>query len=140
MSHPVREIHRVLRDNGLAYHHFLSREVLREGHIGIPLSHRLPCGRLRFLYTLALRRLGLGYNGGSVSPRESTIRQLAWIDEFTAYRPNSDVHIVFGRYFYVSHREIAYSRFRAGSSRLVRSLLSIALLTGFYRRHSAGWD
>ena len=31
------EIHRLLRPGGIAYHHFPSREVVREGHLGIPL-------------------------------------------------------------------------------------------------------
>jgi len=54
-------LNRVLKPGGCMLSIFPSRDVLREGHIGIPLAHRFARGsRARLLYTWALRRAGLG--------------------------------------------------------------------------------
>jgi SAM-dependent methyltransferase len=118
----VAELDRLLGADGLMYHHFPSREVLREGHIGIPLAHRLPPGRARTGYTLALRALGLGYHR-DLPPRAWTARALEWIDAYTFYRPYAEVARVFGKRFLIRGREADYCRFRA-EGRWVRPLLS----------------
>src|SRR5207302_3679615 len=57
----LREIHRVLAPGGLLLSIFPSRDVFREGHIGIPFSHWFARhSRIRFYYTWALRAAGLG--------------------------------------------------------------------------------
>jgi SAM-dependent methyltransferase len=126
----VDELDRVLRDDGLMYHHFPSREVIREGHIGIPLAHRLPRGRLRREYVRALRAAGLGSHKDDVPAGAWSQKMLDWLDAYTHYRPYREVVAEFGRLFELRHREIDYCRFRsAGSGPVVRRLLAIEKLT-----------
>ena len=120
----VREIERVLRPGGVAYHHFPSRAVWREGHIGIPLAHRMPPGRARLAYTTALRRAGLGKFKDDRPAREWAIEKLEWIDRWTIYRPASEIHAIFGRNANLVNREIEYCRFRAAGRRGLHALLS----------------
>ena len=120
----VREIERVLRPGGVTYHHFPSRAVWREGHIGIPLTHRMPAGRARLAYTTALRRAGLGKFKDERPAREWAIEKLEWIDRWTIYRPASEIHAIFGRNADLVNREIDYCRFRAGDRRGLRTVLS----------------
>jgi SAM-dependent methyltransferase len=83
----LREIHRVLKTNGVLLALFPSRDVIREGHIGIPLAHWFPKGsRVRYWYTLALRSLGLGLDKGGRTRVEWTEHWLDWLDRFTFYR------------------------------------------------------
>ena len=119
----VAEIERVVKPGGIMYHHFPSREVWREGHIGIPFSHRLPAGRARLRYTELLRRLGAGIYKDERPPREWAREKLRWIDDWTVYRPTAELHEVFGRCATVTHREIDYCRFRAGDRRALASML-----------------
>jgi len=112
----------LLAADGLMYHHFPSREVLREGHIGIPLAHRFPPGRARTAWTLTLRRIGLGYHRNA-PPRAWTRKQLDWIDAYTFYRPYREIAHVFGERFVIRAREGDYCRFRA-EGRRIRPLLS----------------
>lgn len=110
----LAEIHRVLKPGGTALSLFPSRDVLREGHIGIPLSHRLPRdSRLRFLYTWALRSLGLGlWKEQAPTRRQWAEDKLRWIDTYTYYRSREDIFRAFGRYFRSELRESDYIRFR----------------------------
>jgi SAM-dependent methyltransferase len=128
----VGELARVLKQNGTAYHHFPSREVLREGHIGIPLAHRLPEGRLRFAYVALLRRLGLGSNKADLPIRTWTRVMLDWLDAYCYYRPYTRLLSEFTEYFSVRHREIDYCRFRAADRPWLRRPLEIEPLRGFY--------
>ena len=120
----VREIERVLRPGGVAYHHFPSRAVLREGHIGIPLAHLMPPGRARLAYTTALRRAGLGKFKDDRPAREWAIEKLEWIDRWTVYRSAHEIHEVFGRNAELVNREIEYCRFRAADRSGLRTVLS----------------
>ncbi len=110
----LREIHRVLVPGGRLLSVFPSRDVLREGHIGIPLAHRLPRGSgLRFYYTLALRRLGLGtWKAEAPTCREWAEEKLLWIDVYTRYRSRREIFRTFRRYFKSELREIDYVRYR----------------------------
>ena len=119
----VREIERVLKPGGVSYHHFPSRRVLREGHIGIPLAHRLPPGRARLRYATALRRLGLGIYKDDRPARRWAEEKLEWVDRWTVYRPMREIRAIFGRNATLRGREIEYCRFRAGDRRLLRALL-----------------
>jgi SAM-dependent methyltransferase len=119
----VAEIERVVKPDGVMYHHFPASEVWREGHIGIPFAHRLPAGRLRLRYTELLRSLGAGIYKDDRPARVWAEEKLAWIDEWTVYRRSIEIHQVFGRHARIEHREIDYCRFRAGDRRWLRALL-----------------
>jgi SAM-dependent methyltransferase len=119
------EIHRVLKPGGSLLALFPSKEVLREGHIGIPLVHRLPAGRGRRSYTVAMRRLGLGYNKADKSPSVWADDALAWLDEYTTYRTKRAALAPFLRRFRVSMREDDFLRFRL---RMVPRLAPLAFL------------
>lgn len=120
----LAETTRVLRPRGVQYHHFPSRGVVREGHIGIPMAHWLRPGRFRTGYTLALRRLGLGsFKEENPDPRAWTEFKLDWIDRYCFYRPYRELAAAFGRDYDIVHREIDYCRFRAqGHPALERAL------------------
>jgi SAM-dependent methyltransferase len=118
------ELDRILRPGGVCYHHFPSKMTLREGHIGIPLAHLLPRGRARLLYTAALRAVGLGANKDDRPPMRWAAENLAWIDEFTVYRPPGAVESILARHGVVRHRELDYCRFRAADRPLLRRLLN----------------
>ena len=124
----IREIERVLKPGGVSYHHFPSKAVLREGHIGIPLAHRLPPGRVRLYYTAALRKLGAGIYKDDRPAREWAAAKLRWIDEWTVYRPRHEIHALFGREAELRNREIDYCRFRAGDRQPLRALLELPVM------------
>jgi SAM-dependent methyltransferase len=121
----VREIERVVKPDGVMYHHFPSRSVIREGHIGLPWSHRLPKGRARLAYATLLRRLGLGIFKDDRPAAEWAAEKLEWIDNWTEYRSAKEIHEIFGRHATLRHREIEYCRFRAAEqSPLLGALLA----------------
>jgi SAM-dependent methyltransferase len=108
------EIHRVLKPGGLVLSLFPSRDVIREGHIGIPFSHWFPRdSRARFYYTWALRRLGLGtWKQQAPTCRQWAVDKLAWIDAYTHYRSRGEIFAAFERYFRYELRESDYIRYR----------------------------
>lgn len=108
------EIHRVLIPGGTLLSIFPSRDVWREGHIGIPFSHWFRKGsRWRFFYTWALRSLGLGiWKEQAPTRRQWASDKLAWIDAYTHYRPRNEIFGFFERYFRSELREPDYIRFR----------------------------
>lgn len=110
----LAEIHRVLKPGGVALSLFPSRDVFREGHIGIPFAHWFSKGsRLRLYYTWALRGLGLGtWKQEAPTCRQWAMDKLAWIDAYTHYRPRSEIFRAFDRYFENELRESEYIRFR----------------------------
>ncbi|HET6547253.1 MAG TPA: class I SAM-dependent methyltransferase [Solirubrobacter sp.] len=120
----VGEIERVTRPGGVTYHHFPYRTVWREGHIGIPFSHRLPAGRARLLYTMALRSLGAGKFRDGLPTRQWAEESLAWVDRWTVYRGAGEIEAAFGGRERIRHREIDYCRFRAADRPLLRRLLA----------------
>jgi SAM-dependent methyltransferase len=129
------ELDRVLRPDGRMYHHFPSKEVLREGHIGIPLAHRLPRGRLRAGYTHLLYRFGFGtHRDGRPTASGWVAWKLDWIDRYCVYRPYRALRRSFDRRYVVTHREIDYCRFRAGGRPVLERLLGVDALIPIYER------
>ena len=124
----VREIERVVRPDGVMYHHFPTREVVREGHIGIPLAHRVPPGRGRLYYTMLLRRLGVGRYKDERPARPWAEERLAYVDNWTVYRSTRELLQIFGANATVRHREIDYCRFRAAGRKGLPTLLSRPVL------------
>lgn len=110
----LAEIHRVLRPGGTVLSLFPSADVWREGHIGIPFSHRLARGsRLRFYYTWALRSVGFGaWKEQAPTAREWAAAKLAWIDAWTHYRLRREILACYSRYFTSELREADYIRYR----------------------------
>jgi SAM-dependent methyltransferase len=110
----LAEIHRVLRPGGTVLSLFPSRDVFREGHIGIPFSHWFPKdSRMRFYYTWALRALGMGtWKDQAPTARQWAVDKLRWIDTYTRYRPRREIFRAFDRYFSNELRESDYIRFR----------------------------
>jgi SAM-dependent methyltransferase len=114
LSATLSEIHRVLQPGGAVLSLFPSRDVFREGHIGIPFSHWFrKDSRTRFYYTWALRSLGLGiWKEQSPTCRQWAIDKLAWIDAYTRYRSRREIFEAFGRFFSSELRESDYIRYR----------------------------
>lgn len=107
-------IHRVLKPGGTLLSVFPSRDVWREGHIGIPFAHWFPRGsRARFPFAWALRSVGFGYwKEQAPTRRQWAIDKLAWIDAHTHYRPRAEIFTAFDRYFRNEGREADYIRYR----------------------------
>jgi len=108
------EIHRVLKPGGTLLSIFPSRDVWREGHIGIPFAHWFPRGsRARFLFVWALRSLGFGYwKEQAPTRRQWAIDKLAWLDAFARYHSRAEIFDAFERYFRNRGREADYIRYR----------------------------
>lgn len=131
----VAEIDRVLAPGGVSYHHFPTRDGLREGHIGIPLAHRLPPGRLRFTYTYGLRRAGFGkHKDERPDPREWTGWKLDWMDRYCFYRSNAEISWLLSKDHLVVHRELDYARFRAAGRSGLRRILGVRPLQPLLQR------
>ena len=110
----LAEIHRVLKPGGTVLSIFPSRDVFREGHIGIPFAHWLRRGStLRLLYTWGLRRLGLGHHKAEAATcRQWASDKLAWIDTYTHYRSRREIRVSFERHLSNEFRESDYIRYR----------------------------
>ena len=126
----LQEIHRVLRPGGAVLSIFPSRDVFREGHIGIPFSHWFARdSRLRFYFTWALRSLGLGtWKEEAPTARQWAVDKLRWLDRYTRYRSRAEIFRVFGRYFQNELRESDYIRYRLldrPGRRLIADLLRL---------------
>ena len=108
------EIHRVLKPDGAVLSIFPSRDVFREGHIGIPFAHWFPRNsQLRFYYVWGLRRLGLGtWKQEAPACRQWAVDKLAWIDAYTHYRSRREIFDAFGHFFVSELRESDYIRYR----------------------------
>ena len=131
----LAEIHRVLKPGGTVLSVFPARDVWREGHIGIPFSHRLPKGsRVRFLYTWFLRAIGFGtWKEQAPTPRQWAIDKLEWIDRWTRYRSRREIFTTYARYFNSDMREADYIGYRLMDRpttvrRLLRSSLKLPLV------------
>jgi len=114
LDRTLAEIHRVLRPGGTALSIFPSRDVWREGHIGIPFSHWFARdSRARFYYTWLLRSLGAGtWKEQAPTTRRWAVDKLAWIDKYTRYRARREIFQTYGKYFDNEFCEPDYIRFR----------------------------
>jgi SAM-dependent methyltransferase len=114
LDHELAGIHRVLKPGGVALSLFPSRDVWREGHIGIPFAHWFRRGsRARLWYAWALRSLGFGYwKEQAATRRQWATDKLAWIDAYTRYRSRAGIFRAFDRYFRNEPLEADYIRYR----------------------------
>jgi SAM-dependent methyltransferase len=131
----LQRLERILKDDGQMCLHFPTLEVVREGHIGIPLVHRLSRNsRFRFHYTVMLRRLGFGYRKGEESPKDWATLQLNWLDTYCFYRPWRTLRRTFEEKFTVQHSELEYIRYRARNRKVLTRLLEIPVARWFAER------
>ena len=115
----LSEISRVLKPGGLIAALFPTREVLREGHIGIPMSHWWPAGsRSRFLWVRTGRILGLGYHKGGKSLTQWTTDSVDYLDNWTVYRSFHQIKTRTAIHFKLTNAEPSYIRFRLRNTRL----------------------
>jgi SAM-dependent methyltransferase len=128
----LREIHRVLKPGGTLLSIFPSRDVFREGHIGIPFSHWFPKdSRVRFLYTWALRCAGMGtWKEQAPTRRQWAADKLRWIDTYTHYRSREEIFRAFQRRFSTELRESDYILYRLRDRRALAPLARLLELPG----------
>ncbi|HSW50728.1 MAG TPA: class I SAM-dependent methyltransferase [Bryobacteraceae bacterium] len=128
----LREIHRVLKPGGTLLSLFPSRDVFREGHIGIPFAHWFRTGsRARYLYTCALRSAGLGTWKEQAPTRRQWARdKLDWLDRYTRYRPRREILAAFARHFANEFQEDAYIRYRLRDTPALAPLARLLDLPG----------
>lgn len=130
LARPVEEIGRVLRPGGSFVLLFPSLEVWREGHIGIPFAHRFAKGdnRARYVYTLAMRRLGFGYFKAGMPPAQWAHDKLAWLDAWTFYRPLAEIRTLLEPEFEGSDYGAHYLAWRLGHHPVLKSLAPLTRL------------
>lgn len=120
------EIYRVMKKGSLFISLFPAKEVVREGHVGIPFVHWFSRGsKIRYLYTFALRFLGFGLDNGRESSAEWTSKTLNYLDHKTSYRKQKDIISSFAKYFDVRTVEDDYINFRLSETTKARWLYSI---------------
>jgi len=141
----LKEIHRVMSANAKIVCLFPSKDVIREGHLGIPFVHWFSKGsRLRFYYVYTMRLLGFGYYKLDKSYSEYALSSLNWLDEYTFYRDYEKIIRTFGKYFKVKRIEDDYVSFRLSKtrmkklSRILMKLPGAKALSGIVMRKMAG--
>lgn len=137
------DIYRALKPGGTLLSVFPSRDVFREGHIGIPFAHWFPKGsRVRLLYAWALRAIGFGYwKRQAPTCRQWAADKLNWIDTYTRYRSRREIRAAFDARFRNEFREPEYIRYRLRQSprlapltRLLDLPLAPAAATWLFRK------
>ncbi len=133
----LTEIARVLKPGGRLLTLFPSREVIREGHCGVPMIHWFSReSTLRLPYMRLMRALGLGYFKAGKAQAEWARDFIGWLDSFTTYRTYCEVQASFRQAgFVLRHIEEDYIGFRLGRLSLHRlaGLARSALLAGSAR-------
>lgn len=113
------EIYRVLKPGGKVLSLFPSRDTVREPHCGIPFLHWFSkSSKLRYPYTLMLRRLGLGFHKGERTAEQWTTFQIQWVDTYCFYRTRENVMNSFRRFFDAKLIEEDFISFRLQDSNL----------------------
>jgi SAM-dependent methyltransferase len=98
MDAVLSQIYRVLKPGGYLLSLFPSREVIREGHCGVPLAHRFSkYPRLCYYWLLAFRLLGVGYFKESKSPKRWAHDFQIWLRDYCIYRPEKEIMEIFSR-------------------------------------------
>ena len=110
----LNEISRVLKPNSQLLTLFPAKDVIREGHCGIPFAHRFQeDSRLRYFYMRILRGLGLGYFKNGKTQRQWVMDFIEYLNNYTFYRSNSEIHASFLKAgFAVKHIEDRYINYR----------------------------
>jgi SAM-dependent methyltransferase len=115
----LKEIHRVMSADAKMICLFPTKDVIREGHWGIPFVHWFSKGsRLRFYFVYLMRLLGFGYYKSGTSYSEYACDALHWLDKYTFYRDYEEIIRTFGKYYKVKRIEDDYVLFRLSKSRM----------------------
>jgi SAM-dependent methyltransferase len=138
----VAELARITKPSGCVLALFPTREVMREGHIGIPFAHWFtPGSTLRRGYVVALRASGFGYFKQGRRIMQWCDEMLQWLDQYTHYRPLLAVERAFSSHFDTTGAEADYIRYRMRRTRSVAwlsPLLSVppieSLAVSLFRR------
>ncbi len=92
------EINRVLKQAGAMLSLFPSREVIREGHCGIPFAHRFrKDSKLGYTWLLAFRKLGFGTHHGHKTPEQWAKDFMDWLHDWCYYRPRAEIIEAYNR-------------------------------------------
>lgn len=139
----LQEIHRVLKPRGLMLSLFPSRDVLREGHCGVPLAHWFRRGsRLRYYWLLCARKCGLGTFHGDKSPEQWARDFERWLEDWCFYRSRTEIIRSYRRSgFSFDAYETVYASFRLrykGWSWAVPASFALGPVTGWAIRKLAG--
>jgi SAM-dependent methyltransferase len=110
----LAQIDRVLKPSGELLALFPSREVIREGHCGIPMIHWFrKDSAFRYPYMRLMRAFGLGHFKVGKSQRVWALNFIDWLDRFTVYRTRKEIENSFRKTgFVVTHIEDDYVGFR----------------------------
>jgi SAM-dependent methyltransferase len=89
----VREIGRVLKKGGKFLCLFPSKDVIREGHCGVPMVHWIPKqSRFRYYWLLLFRSMGFGYHKGDKTRRQWSTDFHQWLNDYTHYRNRREIN------------------------------------------------
>jgi SAM-dependent methyltransferase len=94
----LSEIRRVLKPEGVLLSLFPSREVLREGHCGVPLAHKFSHSRFGYYWLLLFRCLGRGYFTEGKTRRKWASDFQHWLNSYCFYRPEQQIMEAFSRH------------------------------------------
>jgi SAM-dependent methyltransferase len=82
----LSEIRRVLKPGGAVLVMLPSKEVVREGHCGVPFAHRLSQYRIGYYWLLVFRLLGFGYHKGTKTAHDWAHDFQIWLNAYCFYR------------------------------------------------------
>lgn len=95
LDHFMAELSRVLRPGGVSINLFPVRNIVIEGHIGVPFAHWWRTAHRRAAWIRAMNRLGFGAPDGSSDYAE---RQARYLADGCAYRSLGELRESAGRY------------------------------------------
>jgi len=140
MDTAIKEIKRVLKEDGKVLFIFPSKECWREGHCGVYFAHWMPKCRLRYYWLLLNRLVGVGR-----LKRGRTRRQWAdffnnWLVDSVTYRKISEIHsLMNSHYSDLQHLEDDYLSFRLSRANFTKiaqfsKVYPFALISNFIVR------
>ncbi len=107
----LEEISRILKNDGLVYLRFPSYEIIREGHTGIPLTHRFKNKKILKIYMRLAYTLGFGVNRDMHGEKNDWVNHMMnYLENKTIYRKYKDLKIILSK-FEITHREIDFLKF-----------------------------
>jgi SAM-dependent methyltransferase len=109
----LSEIGRVLKEDGKLLCLFASKEVIREGHCGIILAHRIPRSAFRFYWLAFFKLLGFGRLKKRRGVREWAAFFNDWLVDSVSYRSMNEINNIFKQHsFSLTPLEDEYITYR----------------------------